>query len=204
MQHGQFLADARTQARDFLTELANLRDELEAVRRFHVRFTAILEGYAFPPADVTAQRRLPWYVPIIVLRQDTRKVWEASSPRDKEYLIFSLREMVLRGAHEHSLAKRHSSPDNPYAYLQLVNKQVPPEHQFEQISRYFLTTAKNTKKCQNPECPAPYFFATRRSQRFCGTECAKLAQRESKRKWWRANGPNWRKARAKKRKQKTR
>lgn len=41
--------------------------------------------------------------------------------------------------------------------------------------------------CPNPECPAPYFFQKKKSQKFCSPECAKPSQRESKRRWWRAN-----------------
>ena len=41
--------------------------------------------------------------------------------------------------------------------------------------------------CPNTECPAPYFFATKKGQRFCSLECAKPSQRESKRRWWAEN-----------------
>jgi hypothetical protein len=41
--------------------------------------------------------------------------------------------------------------------------------------------------CPNPRCPAPYFFATKKGQKFCSTVCAEPAQRESKRKWWNEN-----------------
>lgn len=41
--------------------------------------------------------------------------------------------------------------------------------------------------CPNPECPAPYFFSTKKGQKYCSLECAKPSQRESKRKWWAEN-----------------
>jgi len=31
-----------------------------------------------------------------------------------------------------------------------------------------------TKKCQNPDCPAPYFLAVRKGQKFCDQKCAVL------------------------------
>lgn len=43
---------------------------------------------------------------------------------------------------------------------------------------------KRALHCPNPECPAPYFFATKKGQKYCSPECAKPAQREAKRKWW--------------------
>lgn len=41
--------------------------------------------------------------------------------------------------------------------------------------------------CPNPECPAPYFFRSKKGQKFCSPECAKPTQRESKRQWWAVN-----------------
>jgi hypothetical protein len=41
--------------------------------------------------------------------------------------------------------------------------------------------------CPNPECPEPYFFRTKKGQKFCSPECAKPSQRESKRQWWTTN-----------------
>jgi hypothetical protein len=49
--------------------------------------------------------------------------------------------------------------------------------------------------CLNPECPAPYFFAKKRRQRYCTEECAGAGQRELKRVWWAEHGDAWRKAR---------
>jgi len=43
------------------------------------------------------------------------------------------------------------------------------------------------RRCPNPECPAPYFFATKGLQKFCSTPCAAPAQREAKRRWWNEN-----------------
>ena len=35
-------------------------------------------------------------------------------------------------------------------------------------------TEKRIKKCGNPDCPAPYFCAVRRGQKFCSQKCAVL------------------------------
>jgi hypothetical protein len=51
--------------------------------------------------------------------------------------------------------------------------------------------------CLNPECPAPYFFAKKRRQKYCTEECAGAGQRESKRIWWAEHGTEWRETRKK-------
>lgn len=58
-----------------------------------------------------------------------------------------------------------------------------------------LKLADRMRYCQNPGCPAPYFIAQRRSQRYCSGVCAQPAQREFKRRWWGEHGEDWRKAR---------
>ncbi len=54
--------------------------------------------------------------------------------------------------------------------------------------------ADRLRLCPNPNCPAPYFIAYRRGQRYCSDTCAQPAQREFKREWWREHGKDWRKS----------
>ena len=55
------------------------------------------------------------------------------------------------------------------------------------------------QKCHNPDCPAPFFIARRRTQKFCELgPCTAYAQRQYSNKWWRDKGT---KKRAKKQSQ---
>jgi len=48
--------------------------------------------------------------------------------------------------------------------------------------------AGRTAVCANPECPAPYFLKSRKTQKICEAgECVAWAQRNYARKWWREN-----------------
>jgi hypothetical protein len=48
--------------------------------------------------------------------------------------------------------------------------------------------AGKTAVCANPECPAPYFLKSRKTQRICEAgECVVWAQRNYALKWWREN-----------------
>lgn len=38
--------------------------------------------------------------------------------------------------------------------------------------------------CRNESCPATYFLANRRDQKYCSAECAKPAKKAAKLKWW--------------------
>jgi len=50
----------------------------------------------------------------------------------------------------------------------------------------------NLRKCENPECAAPYFIARRKDQMFCGEDCAHLI---AARRWWARSGIKWRRKR---------
>jgi hypothetical protein len=58
-----------------------------------------------------------------------------------------------------------------------------------------LHVADRMRHCPNAACPAPYFIARRRSQKYCSDACALPAQREFKALWWKNYGTEWQRAR---------
>jgi hypothetical protein len=71
---------------------------------------------------------------------------------------------------------------------------LPPEPlPIEQAFEYLLKHHDKTRHCPYPDCPTPYFFATRHTQRYCSEKCAQGGQKQSKRKWWAEHGLEWRK-----------
>jgi hypothetical protein len=50
------------------------------------------------------------------------------------------------------------------------------------------------RKCENPDCAAPYFIARRKDRLFCSEDCAHLI---AARRWWKKHGNEWRQARRK-------
>jgi hypothetical protein len=91
-------------------------------------------------------------------KEDGAIVWSKTEDRDK----------MERAIHE---------TDEPPAVITAV----------EAISFYLRHNRNNALHCPNPTCPAPYFFRSKKSQKFCSPECAKPSLRESKRAWWAAN-----------------
>jgi hypothetical protein len=60
-----------------------------------------------------------------------------------------------------------------------------------------LEHCRALRRCTNPECPAPFFLAKRKSQRFCERgECTKYAQQRYALKWWDSEGRKRRAAKA--------
>jgi hypothetical protein len=52
---------------------------------------------------------------------------------------------------------------------------------------------ESLRKCENPECAAPYFIARRKDQMFCGEDCA---HRIAANRWWSRHGNQWRRTKA--------
>jgi hypothetical protein len=199
-------------ARSFLSELANLRDEKEAVRRFVKRFIGlwpqpgrfyglIAENIDSTPGSRPESEQIQdllgehWIPP---LREALRAVWTAPDSRTRAWGILRiLDEFVFQedpGASRFWPLRKHPG----------TVTRLPVPTTFEQALIYLLHDDARTEFCANVGCPAPYFFAIRRGQKYCSDSCALPAQREFKRTWWANHGNQWRTKRAKKRLRKRR
>jgi len=63
-----------------------------------------------------------------------------------------------------------------------------PENELEEAVYALFRNSSLAKVCENPECPAKYFVAQRKSQRYCGKDCALVFQQQWKRNWWKEKG----------------
>jgi hypothetical protein len=187
-------------ARRFLLELANLRNEPEAGKRFRLNFVGlwplpgetrhgrlIAENISRAPGAKPEDEQIDemldemWILP---LREEVRVLWTTPDLRTRQWGMFRLiNQWVIQ--------------ENGYlGYLfPFVEKSgsvafLPPPTAFEQALLYLYS--HRTGFCPNPDCPAPYFFLTRPRQKYCSESCALPAQREFKRRWWADNGPEWR------------
>ena len=79
------------------------------------------------------------------------------------------------------------SPDSCYSITYQYVKPPAQPTRLEAAFHYLGQHMEQALHCANPECPAPYFFATKKSQKYCSPECAQPAQRASKLRWWNDN-----------------
>jgi hypothetical protein len=182
---------SRSKARQFLQELANLRDEADAANRFEHEFKHFLDkddaqvhipgmiesGEDEGPSGGTVTFDFR-YSRLYALREELRTIWTTPSLKVREWRIF------LFGA-------------DPTVSVSLAAAIGPPAPTpFQQALIHLLKCAATLTWCPNKGCPAPYFFGKRRSQKFCSNVCALPAQREQKRLWWKQHGNDWRERRA--------
>ena len=129
-----------------------------------------------------AEQEFDW---IWTLCQSLRRVWEQPDRRTKEWgaFLLLLTTRAAAGARQVSLL----GLDGP----------LPDPTLFEYALLHLTREADRARVCQNPECAVQrYFFAKRRSQKYCDDTCARPAQREAKRRWWADHGTTWREGRA--------
>jgi hypothetical protein len=134
---------------------------------------------------------LLWLGQIIQVRDALRAIWREPDVRRREWLTFRVREHLMaktdpRFMHAEGVI---SGPE-----VNLIDR-LPPPSPFEQVIMQLLKSADRARYCASPDCPAPYFLAKRRSQKYCSDACSKPAQSEFKRRWWAEHGEAWRKVR---------
>jgi len=201
----RFLAVKMTpqRAERLLTHLGNVRAEYPAgatpaqiksvddgIRLLATKYTEIFlplpNKAQIPPGAESSIRTIDWES-FAHLQRVLRLAWDAPDLRHRKWHIFKARDQYdfytrrfplfderMRGAEDKSAA---------------LNADLPPEEQgafsgppemtaFEQAMLHFERIADRARHCLNPECPAPYFFARKKGQKYCSSKCAAPAQRE--------------------------
>jgi hypothetical protein len=177
---------------EFVRELANLQVGLKSWERFFAKFGAFFpEDYLLNSkwAQIAKERgksdeadvRSYSLMMLDTFASQLRRAWDEPDSRKRDWHVYELRRAFQMGMNDSS----------PHA--------APPEYTpFEQAMVYFHKVADRAKHCPNPDCPAPYFIAKKRSFKYCSEACSEPAQRLYKQTWWEKHGDAWRKRRTKK------
>jgi hypothetical protein len=72
---------------------------------------------------------------------------------------------------------------------------APPRIPLEEAVFHLQSEERRARRCGNTDCPAPFFFANRKNQKFCRDECAAPAKSAAKKRWWEERGIEWRQQR---------
>lgn len=154
---------------------ANMRDEPAAVEAFSKKW-----GPAVMPEE---EAHPDWNLKItLAFRETLRRAWRGDNA-------------ALEMLHRH-LSKS-------MAHVAVVDGRIELRTR-ELWTAAFLLFAQDyhagkTGCCGNPDCAAPYFLKTRKTQKFCEAgACVSYAQRQYAMKWWNEEGKQQREQRRKK------
>lgn len=130
------------------------------------------------------------------MRHFLRVAWQATDGRHRDWYLFEMRRtyrdfLIAAEDRPRKITKYPAHGDIPELTIEEIDSRLeepPPALSLEAILYYFQTRIRDRAKyCGNPDCPAPYFIAKKRWQKYCSEECAGLANREAKRRWWHEN-----------------
>ena len=122
-----------------------------------------------------------WEVMLLIQRDHLRAVWNSPDTRTAEWRTFTL---------------RYREHDNMPPPLQRNrDMELPAAVPLQQALTYLEQNVDLLRRCGNPDCKTmPYFFAERRSQKYCSEPCALPAQKAAKLRWWNKHGEAHRKS----------
>jgi hypothetical protein len=138
----------------------------------------------------------------IWLRNLLRRAWDATDQRHREWFVHETESYYHKLRADRDLGEqvgdRTMLREMLGGYLQLgdpifdLRTVEPPAEPtpLEAALFYFKRNVNRARHCPNPDCPAAYFFAAKKGQKYCSEICAKPAQREAKLRWWHENRGN--------------
>ena len=120
--------------------------------------------------------------------------WDAPTQREREWFFREAESfshfLGAKDAERCLWGTSHELPESPdyvygvtYHFIKPPAQPTPLEATFHYLGQHM----EHARHCANPECAAPYFFATKKNQKYCSPECAEPARRASKLRWWNEN-----------------
>jgi hypothetical protein len=136
-------------------------------------------------------------IPAVVLRDFLRQAWRTNDLRHRDWYLFKFRDFYHQTARRVRQVRMDRRPGEMPVIIPATRAEAleatgrrndpPPISPIEAAAFYLQQEGKRARCCANAECPAPYFIANKKGQRYCSGECSRPAQRAAKRRWWNNN-----------------
>jgi hypothetical protein len=167
-----------------LVDLANALTHSDSIKRLLMKYPVLFETLANKPVE-------GWLL-VSQVQDYLRLAWDASDLRRREWFIFQARRSyhwstVIDPINSARLDSKLEEQVRLSRDLVEAQRAVPALTPFERCAYHFHRIAERARRCGNPECPAPYFFAMKKGQKYCSSKCSAPSQRDQKRRWWREN-----------------
>jgi hypothetical protein len=142
------------------------------------------------------------------------RIWLEQDPRQREWYTYKLRDayhhMVVRAENPHLVTvadglgasrlrklervsrARGGNPKQKARFFQTqmgadLFEYVPTICPFEAAIYWLQHNQHLMLRCAADMCAAPYFFRSKKGQKYCSPECGDPARKDSKRRWWAEN-----------------
>jgi hypothetical protein len=168
-------------AGDFLREMANLRDD--GIVRFQQRYDPYFNRYEKSE--------------LLQLRDELRALWTGGKQMPETIAADWDEDLAAASGTllEEWICNRWLRRNRGGLVILFGDIQADPYVLPALLAYSAHLCRKRMQVCLNGDCPAPYFVASRRDQRYCSHECAAPAMRAAKRRSWHRHKGQWLKQR---------
>jgi hypothetical protein len=186
---------SKKRAAAFLTDCANLRPTPESDKDAGFRPPGWWTRHAgIVPCPLLSTDRMALSAALGFLSLLLQKGWDAPTLRERVWFFREAESFSRRlGAKDAELGlwgtsyEQLEAPEYVFGVrFRFINPPAQPTR-LEAAFYYLGQHMEHARHCANPECAAPYFFATKKNQKYCSSECAEPARRASKLRWWNDN-----------------
>ena len=164
------------------------------VARLPEAFASLPAVLARPPHQAGSPVSTRYWWAVALVQERLRLAWDAPDLREAEWHIFLARyhfyqSTVVMPLFEERL-RTTPAGINPFEQPRppeeiAADLSAPLLTPFEQAMYHLQRIIGQMRRCPNPECPAPYFLAKKKAQKYCCSKCSASMQRLQKRQWWR-------------------
>ena len=175
-----------------LVELANLKDDTEAIDRFlsaHPFYIETLEMEAAHGNSIDQE--------VLRVRDEVQELWRGGERADQIAQHYLITEAIS------AISERLPSPAGKKAVAPVLVDWKRGElrlafsagNDFRTSIYELLKLSRFARICARPDCAAAFFVAKDLRTRYCSTDCSDLMQEQWRLDWWRKNGDTWREQR---------
>jgi hypothetical protein len=170
---------------DFVNTSASPGDIARFTRRYGVLLRDDVEWFTHPGEEKIAGDRFCIHCGQWLASQELFRAEWARKGRTDEDLAKAVADQINLQSGAGRVVKAFVRPGTKGGF----QLELQPDDLLGALWLAFIGFSDRPRKCQNPKCPAPYFLASRRDQKFCNEQCSKLV---ANRRWWNLHGAEWR------------
>jgi hypothetical protein len=177
---------SNSHAERFLSDLANLSP-------------ARIQGLRARYAEMFAGDRISTETMMVMLGRLLQRAWDAPDERRRDWYCHEIEAYYHKVQVDQELVDKigdpslangllgpYLEPGSPLWNLRKVEPPVEPTA-LEAALFYFRRNGDRARHCPTAGCPAPYFFSTKKGQKYCSPKCVIPAVRAAKSRWWTRN-----------------
>lgn len=122
-----------------------------------------------------------------ITRTSLNRMWSERGVSQYEWYCYRLRDahrQMIRHLEGWGEVVKWGGPKTPARFTDYDLTDAPPPSPFEAVALWLQKNRSSLMVCASPTCPAPYALRSEKAQKHCSPECADVARKAAKLRWW--------------------